>query len=108
MFRDRPPARPRQRILSSTDSRAPARRKVHGFTANERDALVAAQGGACAICGRTDQPLQVDHDHAVSPSRYGTRAAYRGMVCQRCNSALGLLGDENVEALARYMARFRR
>lgn len=97
--------RPRQRILSPADSRAPVRRKVHGLTANERDALAAAQGGACAICGRTGMPLEVDHNHEHCPGREGCRLCVRGLLCHACNSGLGFLGDENIPALIAYLTR---
>ena len=59
----------------------------------ERDAILAAQGGACATCGRTDctwggkgfqNVWHVDHD----PTKPGT---HRGILCAACNTALGRL-----------------
>ena len=103
-----PPAthrRPRQRVLSPTDSRAPIRRAAHGFSAAEIDALRAAQGGLCAICGRAGEALQVDHDHRHCPGSYGCRSCVRGMLCPRCNGNLGKLGDRNIPRLLRYLAR---
>ena len=50
---------------------------------------VVLQGGACAICERTDRPLQVDHDHRHCPGREGCRQCVRGALCGRCNTALG-------------------
>lgn len=103
MFRS--PPRPRQRILGPSDSRAPLRRKTHGLSADAIDALIAAQGGRCAVCARPGLRLQVDHDHRHCPGRMGCRACVRGMLCNRCNSSLGLLGDANIPRLIRYLAR---
>lgn len=99
------PARPRQRVLGPTDSRAPIRRRAHGLTADERDALAGMQGGLCAICARSGQRLQVDHDHRHCPGSTGCRQCVRGYLCGRCNSALGWIGDNNIPALLRYLAR---
>lgn len=97
--------RPRQRILGPSDSRAPIRRRAHGLTPAEVDALFAAQRGLCAVCGRAGQRLQVDHDHRHCAGSTGCRHCVRGGLCNRCNSALGLLGDVNIPALLRYLAR---
>jgi Recombination endonuclease VII len=97
--------RPRQHILGPTDSRAPLRHRTHGLTADEVAALVALQGGACAICGRTGEPLQVDHDHRHCPGRMGCRHCVRGLLCPRCNTALGRFGDHRIPQLMRYLAR---
>ena len=97
--------RRRQRILGPNDSRAPRRNKVHGLTADERDALVALQRGLCAICARAGQPLQVDHDHRHCPGTEGCRQCVRGMLCPRCNTALGKLGDQHIPQLLLYLAR---
>lgn len=98
------PARRRQRVLDPMDSRAPIRRAAHGLTPTERDALVRLQGGRCAICLSLSQRLQVDHDHRHCPGRTGCRRCIRGMLCHRCNSALGWIGDQHIERLMRYLA----
>jgi hypothetical protein len=98
------PRRARQRVLGPTDSRAPARRTAHGLTPGERDALVALQGGRCAICRRPGLRLQVDHDHRHCPGPTGCRQCVRGMLCNRCNTALGQIGDVNVASLVTYLA----
>lgn len=56
----------------------------YGLTVEDFDALLAAQGGRCAIC-TAEAPLHVDHCHATG--------AVRGLLCTRCNKAIGVLGD---------------
>lgn len=97
--------RPRQVVLGPTDSRAPLRRKAHGLSVVQQDALKAAQDYRCAICGHRSANLQIDHDHRIDPGRYGTIASFRGYLCPRCNSALGWLGDHNIPALIAYLTR---
>ena len=96
--------RPKQRILGPNDSRNPIRRKAHGLTADERDALYAAQRGLCAICQRPADKLAVDHDHRHCPGSEGCRQCVRGMLCNRCNSGLGWIGDANIPQLLRYLS----
>lgn len=93
----------RQRILGPTDPRSPVRRRAHGLTPAELDALKARQGGRCAICLRPSRRLQVDHDHRHCPGREGCRQCVRGLLCGRCNSAVGWLGDANVPRLLIYL-----
>lgn len=78
------------------------RRKNHlkrdyGLSLEDYDILFEFQGGGCGICGaptneryRKDgerfRSMCVDHDHET-----GQR---RGLLCNRCNRALGLFGDD--------------
>jgi len=107
MFPSRP-HRPRQRILGPTDSRAPGRRTRHGLTPAERDAWAALQGGRCAICGKAGEKLEVDHNHEHCPGKIGCRQCVRGMLCGRCNTALGRIGDKNIPRLIAYLSRGQR
>lgn len=64
-------------------------KRTFGITLDEYDALLAAQGGGCAICNRPPNEtisLHVDHDH--------TTGRTRGILCVRCNNALGLLQED--------------
>lgn len=67
----------------------------YGITVEQYDEMLARQGGVCAICGQ-DEPtehgrtgtkfrLSVDHDHETG--------RVRDLLCQKCNRAIGLLGD---------------
>ncbi|WP_423132908.1 endonuclease domain-containing protein [Gordonia malaquae] len=68
---------------------------LYGVTP-ERYAEAMASG--CEICGRTDVPLHVDHDHSCCDQRGGSAATcgdcVRGFLCGSCNRAIGLLKDD--------------
>lgn len=102
------PKRPKQRPLGPWDARSPSRRTSHGLTPREQDALKAAQNHCCAICLEPDAPgdaaLEIDHDHAIAPGKYGTRASIRGAVCGRCNRAL-VWFDRHAERIITYTRR---
>jgi hypothetical protein len=77
--------------------------RKYGISLIEYDALLAAQGGRCAICGRErptrgDQMLQVDHCHRTGK--------VRGLLCSPCNSVLGFLEDNplTLRAAMAYLA----
>ena len=59
----------------------------YGISTADYDALLARQGGACAICRRkSDRRLQVDHCH--------TTKEVRGLLCNNCNTTLGRCRDD--------------
>ncbi|MGQ0520299.1 MAG: endonuclease VII domain-containing protein [Actinomycetota bacterium] len=65
-------------------------KRKYGITPEDYDQLLAEQDGVCAICGRpprTDIALHVDHDH--------TTGRIRGLLCFRCNNALGDFDDDH-------------
>lgn len=61
-----------------------------GISRDQYAALLAAQGGTCAICGQPPEPgerrFHVDHDHETG--------AVRGILCGWCNTSLGLFGED--------------
>lgn len=64
-------------------------KRKFGITPEQYDEMLAAQGGVCALCGRTprdDISLHVDHDHRTG--------VIRKLLCFQCNNALGDLGDD--------------
>jgi len=74
----------------------------YGITLAERDALIAAQNGRCAICEEPSARLVTDHDHVTK--------IVRAMLCNRCNVAVGVLENprrsmwENYLEVRRHMA----
>jgi hypothetical protein len=69
--------------------------RTWGITPEQHAALLASQNKVCAICQQPpeeDKPLHIDHCHE--------QMLIRGLLCQRCNTALGLFKDD-VAALLR-------
>lgn len=69
--------------------------RTFGITLDDYEVLFDAQGGVCAICrlperkrhqsGRVSA-LAVDHDHETG--------VVRGLLCNTCNRAIGLMSDD--------------
>ncbi len=62
--------------------------KRYGVTKERFEAMFVAQGGLCLICHETNisnRRLGVDHCHATGK--------VRGLLCGRCNTAIGQLRD---------------
>lgn len=107
--------RRRERIAAGTERRLPTERETErswvrrlrllGLTPADYTRMLAEQGGRCAIC-RTDRPWlrggrwAVDHDHSTEQ--------VRGLLCHRCNTALGLVGDSRdvLAAMIEYLRRW--
>jgi len=72
-------------------------RRTYGITLEEYNALLVKQNGHCALCPAipNGRRLHVDHDHKTH--------AIRGLLCRKCNSGLGSLGD-NEAGLLRALA----
>jgi hypothetical protein len=102
--------RQRQRAAAARPSRvvtpeAKARwRRAHkfvrlGITEAEFDRRLEAQGYACGMCRKPfgdGERISIDHDHACCPVPPGVVArscgkCVRGLLCFRCNTALGYI-----------------
>lgn len=78
------------------------RQYLYGISQQEYEALLAAQGARCAICGSPDWPGKdnrphVDHCHATGK--------IRGLLCGKCNAGLGNYDDDpaRLRAAADYL-----
>lgn len=84
-------------------------KRTYGITLEEYEAMYAAQGCVCAICGKSEfrrnysgkrkelLPLFVDHCHTTNK--------VRGLLCSKCNSGLGMFEDsqENLTRAISYL-----
>lgn len=78
----------------------------YGLTLREYEAMLEAQGAACAICAvswcPTGRVFAVDHDHNTG--------AIRGLLCMACNTAIGALQDSpaRMASAIRYLQKAQR
>lgn len=99
---------PRQR-LTRTASR-------YGISPEKYQEMHEAQGGVCAICampetmvmGGTPCALAVDHDRRCCPGKRSCGGCVRGLLCARCNMALGGVHEspDTLRAMAAYIERY--
>lgn len=79
------------------DQRAHALPRTYGITLEDYNKIYEAQGGVCAICrrpevsrggrkGNSPMSLSVDHHHESG--------VVRGLLCNKCNHAIGLLRED--------------
>ena len=65
-------------------------KKFYGVTPDDYERMLEMQNGRCAICRSPadtsfHKRLCIDHNHETG--------AVRGLLCSKCNSAIGLLND---------------
>ena len=72
----------------------------YGLSVEQYNEILSMQEGVCALCLKEHKrrPLNVDHCHSTG--------RIRGLLCDKCNLAIGLLGDNADLALraARYLS----
>ncbi len=93
-YRARNPKEAADRVRNST------LKAFYGINQAEYDALFERQGCRCAACKTTDNGKRrwsVDHDHETG--------RIRGILCLKCNTALGMLNDSPylLTALLQYL-----
>lgn len=86
------------------ESRDNQLRHKYGIDSGDYDAMLESQSGRCGICAsRPDgYQLYVDHCHKTG--------AVRGLLCRKCNSGIGMLGDthESVRRALEYLEKAER
>ena len=71
----------------------------YGLTPQDFDRMMDEQGGVCAICERPPKKmsLNIDHEHQKQEKKRSPESRknrVRGLLCHRCNRALGLFGND--------------
>jgi len=84
------------------ESKSYSLKRNYGLSVIEFDIMFSNQSGMCAICGTTEwgsHGVCVDHSHITGK--------VRGLVCLKCNTALGMIGDDPkvAQALVNYLKR---
>jgi Recombination endonuclease VII len=89
----------RHRIYSDIRTRRWWLKSQYGLTEDDYNKLLEEQNFSCALCRKhlstQKRRLCVDHDHETGK--------VRGLLCARCNGALGKLGD-TVTSIKRVLA----
>lgn len=83
-----------RRLLRLSEEREASLIRKYGITQEQYDEMFEEQGGVCAICERPESRvikgnlnrMAVDHDHETG--------AVRGLLCAKCNTALGKFDDD--------------
>ena len=78
-------------------------KQLYGISVEEYAALLAAQGGVCAICKKKEHRIRLCIDQC-----HCTRTV-RGLLCTKCNLGLGYFDDdpERLRAAIAYLERAR-
>lgn len=79
--------------------------RLYGITLSDKQAMLEAQGGKCAIC-RTAEPggggWHLDHDHDTKKNR--------AILCSRCNLVIGMAQEDilRLKRCATYLMKHKR
>ena len=89
-----------------------ANKRLHRYGLDESawKALFESQGRACAACGSKttgSKDWHTDHNHTCCPAGRSCGNCVRGILCDRCNRALGNVDDsiEKLQTLIDYLKR---
>lgn len=77
-------------------------KRQYNITPADYEKILENQNYCCGRCGRNisqfKNSLAVDHDHSCCSGEQSCGKCIRGLLCQPCNTGIGLLGD-NLEGL---------
>lgn len=96
----------REYYTKNREIKRPGKRKnwlktQYGLSLEDYNQILIDQDFSCALCKKHmsnfNRPLHVDHCHQTD--------VIRGLLCHKCNTALGSLGDtkESIENVLKYL-----
>lgn len=74
-----------------------SRKLRHGLDQDAIAAMLAAIDDRCQVCRiefSPSEPYCIDHDHTCCPGVASCGRCARGLLCRRCNAALGMMLDD--------------
>lgn len=76
-----------------------------GITLADYERMLDEQGGVCKVCCRPETAILRGHVKALAVDHCHATGVVRGLLCTKCNTALGLVEDcpDRLDALARYL-----
>ena len=91
---------------ATTESRRRLLRRF-GLSRDEYDEIMAYCGGVCQICGKPETRVRGGVSHSLCVDHDHTTGRVVGLLCFRCNSAVGLFEEdpELLIAAASYLLR---
>jgi len=74
----------------------PRRFKKHNLKKEDYDLMLKKYNDKCWICKESDAK-HIDHDHKCCIGDYSCGKCIRGLLCSNCNTAIGLLKDDEIK-----------
>lgn len=80
--------------------------KRHGLSDDQYDFLINLHGGMCHLC-LTKEASRIDHDHSCCNKNRSCGKCVRGVLCNSCNTAIGLLKEDaqTINRIEEYISR---
>jgi hypothetical protein len=78
--------------------------KRHHLSKDQYDEMLDRHDGKCYTCN-INSATNIDHDHGCCPGNRSCGRCVRGILCNQCNTALGLVKDskDTLQSLIRYL-----